>query len=152
VAGDGNGTEATPASTGTVYTQVDGDGDAGGNDTAAPAPPPFAFEVVRIEECGTTCRDVTAAVTNSRDERATGVQVYTTIYAGNSTDGDDEVWAGTEDVGTLEAGESATSTRRVDLSFGAALKIQNADGWITLVTTVESDEVTITFEDRRNVA
>jgi len=155
-AGDGGEATATPESTGTVYTAADGgDGTSGTGTTSAsatPTPPPFAFEVLRIESCGDTCRDVTAEVTNNRNETATGVQVYTRIYAGNSTDGGDRVWEGTDDVGTLEAGESVTSTDRVDLSYGEALEIQNEDGWITILTTVESDDVTITFKERRNVA
>lgn len=157
--GDGDEATATPASTGTVYTAA-GDGEAAGDtatrsdatDDTTPTPAPFAFEVLRIEECGDTCRDVTAEVTNNQNEAATGVQVYTRIYAGNSSDSGDRVWEGTEDIGRLEAGESATSTRRVDLSYGEALEIQNEGGWITILTTVESDDVTITFKERRNVA
>lgn len=145
----------TPESTGTVYesggSDGGGDGSGSGSGTDTASQPPYAFEVVKIEECGDTCRDVTVELVNNRDETATNVKVYTRIFAGNSTDSDDKVWEGTEDVGSLEAGASTTSTKRVELSYGEAIKIKNNDGWITILTTVESDDVTITFKERRNV-
>ncbi|MFB6126678.1 MAG: hypothetical protein ABEJ79_05195 [Halolamina sp.] len=137
-------TTDTPASTGTVY-----DGGEAGTETASA--PPFSFQVVTIEECGNTCRDVTVELNNNQDREATGVEVYTRIYAGNSTDADDKVWEGTESVGTLGAGGSTTSTRRVELSYSDALEVRNNDGWITILTTVESDDTTVTFKERRDV-
>lgn len=149
--GDGGSDPAgTPVPTGTVY-----EGDAGGgsgDSGSVDSGPPFAFTIDRIEKCGRTCREVTATITNRQNETATGVTVYTRIYAGNTTESDDRVWSGTEEVGTLEAGASSTSTKRVELSLMEARKVQNNDGWITVVTTVESDETTITFKSRRDVA
>ncbi|MGQ4555301.1 hypothetical protein [Halobellus sp. GM3] len=113
--------------------------------------PPFAFTIENIEECGQTCRDVTSTLTNQQDATAEGVTVHTRIFAGRGTDGD-VIWNGDADVGTLAAGESFTTTRRVDLSFSEALKVQNNDGWITVQTTVDSADRTVTFTDERQVA
>lgn len=35
-----------------------------------------------VEECGQTCRDVTSTLSNNQDETATGVTVYTRVFAG----------------------------------------------------------------------
>lgn len=114
---------------------------------------PFTFSVDSVEECGQTCRDVTATLTNERNETATGVTSYIRIYAGeNTTDPDDVVWEGTVDVGTLEAGASERTTERIDLSLGDALEIDQNGGWITIQTTVESDDTTVTYEESRQVA
>ncbi|MFB6119158.1 hypothetical protein [Halosegnis sp.] len=152
--GGDSGTPApTPVSTGTVYDGDGGGSDGGGSDTTATqAPPPFDFTIDSIEKCGQTCRDVTATLSNQQSTAASGVTVYTQIYAGNTTDSDDRVWSGTEDVGALAANDSYTSTNRVELSLTEANKVQNNDGWITIVTTVESDDTTITFTERRDVA
>jgi len=156
----------TPASTGTVYGDTGGSsGGADGGDTGGSADertasdgsntaesvPPYTFAVEAIEECGQTCRDVTVRLDNNRDETATGISVYTQIFAGNSTESADKVWEGTRDVGSLEAGASTTETSRVELSYSEGFQVQQADGWITILTTVESDDVTITFKERRQV-
>jgi hypothetical protein len=113
---------------------------------------PFTFTVDGIEDCGTTCRDVTATLTNQRNETATGITTYIRIYAGeNNTDTDDVVWEGTVDVGTLDAGDSHTTTERVELSLRDARKIDRNDGRITVLTAVESDEATATFQDSKQV-
>jgi hypothetical protein len=104
-----------------------------------------------IEECGQTCRDVTSTLSNQQDATAENVTVHTRILAGQGTDGD-VVWRGSEDVGTLPAGESSTTTRQVELSFADALKIENNGGWITVQTTVETADGSVTFTDERQVA
>ena len=135
--------EETAASSGGEGTAV-----AGGTATATP---PFAFTIDNIEQCGQTCRDVTSTLSNQQDTTAENVTVYTRIFAGQGTDGD-EVWRGSEDVGTLPAGESYTPTRQVELSFSDGLKIENNDGWITVQTTVETEDGAVTFTDQRQVA
>jgi len=148
--GDGSsGTTETAVETGTVYG--DGDGSAT-TATATASPPPFGFTILSIEECGTTCRDVTVELTNRRSTAAEGVEVRTRMYAGNTTDAADRIWRGTESVGRLDAGASTTSTKRVELSFSDGLAVRDADGWVTILTTVESDGGTITFKERRQVA
>jgi hypothetical protein len=119
--------------------------------TATAAERPFGFTVDRIEECGRTCRDVTATVTNQQSTEASDVTVETRIYAGNGTDGD-PVWTGERAIGDLAAGESATNTTRVDLGLSDAVAIESEDGWITIETTVSSDGETMTITERRQVA
>ncbi|MUV50571.1 hypothetical protein [Haloarcula sp. CBA1122] len=126
--------------------------DGTNTDGGAASTPPFAFTVDSIEECGQTCRDVTSTLTNQQNSTVAEITVYTRIYAGNSTDDGDVVWEGSEDVGTLEADESYTTTRRVDLSFRDAYAIEQADGWITIRTTVETADRTVTLSDQRKVA
>lgn len=114
---------------------------------------PFSFEIDDIEECGQTCRDVTVTLHNNQNDTATNVAVYIRIFAGeNNTDADDIVWEGTEEVGTLEAGASQTTTERVELSIQEARMIDEEDGWITILKTVESDDTTVTFQDSEKVA
>jgi hypothetical protein len=121
-----------------------------GTPTAAPSP--FGFEIVATEPCGQTCRDVTVELTNNRDTVATGVTVSTRIFAGNETTEGAMVWDGEEDVGRVAAGGTITSTRRVELGFSGGLAVQNSDGWVTIVTTVASDDTTVTFERTEQVA
>jgi len=114
--------------------------------------PAFAFSVADVERCGSTCREVTATVTNSGNETATDVRASTSLYAGeNSTDSEARIWEETETIGTLESGASSTTTERIELSFRDAATIQENDGWITIQTTVESAEHTTTFQRTRQV-
>ncbi|MEA1932247.1 MAG: hypothetical protein U9O06_11965 [Euryarchaeota archaeon] len=130
----GSNTEALPSET----------------DDEAAAAEPFAFAVEGIDDCGETCRDVTATVENSQDEPAESVTVSTSIFAGeNSTE--ELVWEGTEAVGTLDGGDSTTTTKRVDLSLSEAYAIDETDGWITIVTTIDSEEETVTVRESRQV-
>lgn len=112
--------------------------------------PPFTFTVDEIDDCGETCRDVTATVENTRDEPAESVTVSTNIFAGeNSTE--ELVWEGTEEIGPLAAGDAHTSTKRVDLSLTEAYAIDQNDGWITIETTVDAENERITFRESRQV-
>ncbi|WP_245883351.1 hypothetical protein [Halalkaliarchaeum desulfuricum] len=114
---------------------------------------PFSFVIDDIEECGATCRDVTSTLTNTQNETATDVTVYIRIFAGeDNTATDDIVWEGTEEAGTLAPAEEHTTTERVELSLQDARKIDREDGWITIQTTVESDETTVTYQDSEQVA
>ncbi|WP_348612172.1 hypothetical protein [Halobaculum rarum] len=166
IGGSSDAVTETPESTGTVYGDAGGasgdgssGGDSGGGTEATTADgsdggdsvPPYTFVVEAIEECGQTCRDVTVRLDNNRNETATGISVYTRIFAGDTTDSGDKVWEEKRDVGTLEAGASTTETSRVELSYSEGYQVQQADGWITILTTVESDDVTITFKERRQV-
>ncbi|MFC7046741.1 hypothetical protein ACFQH6_16190 [Halobacteriaceae archaeon GCM10025711] len=131
-----------------------GGGSSGGSDaatTTTATAPPFTFVVEKVEECGTTCRDVTTTLTNEQSTPASDVTVHTRIFAGKGTDGD-VVWKGSEPVGVLDAGESYTATRRVELSMMDAYKIKQNDGWITIQTSVTADGETTTFTEQRDVA
>lgn len=113
---------------------------------------PFSFTIDDIVECGQTCRDVTATLQNNQDETATSVTVFTRIFAGeNNTDTADIVWEGKENVGTQEAGVTHTTTERIELSLQEAHRIEQNDGWITILTTVQTDETTVTFQDNQQV-
>lgn len=111
---------------------------------------PFDLAIQSVEACGTLCRNVTSTVTNEQSVTAENVTVRTRLYAGNDTDGEVR-WRGVEQVGTLEPGATRTVTRRVSLSLDAALAIRDAGGWVTIRTTVESDDATVTVIDRRDV-
>ncbi|WP_418281771.1 hypothetical protein [Halorubrum sp. DTA98] len=156
--GGGSGDEIEEFPTGTEYggsTGDDGsdDGSSDGNSDDDADEPPFTFTIDEIEECGQTCRDVTTTLYNERTDAATDVTVYTRIYAGeDASDPDDIVWEGTEPVGDLDANESYTTDERVELSFRDAREIDRNDGWITIVTTVEANEETVTFTDNEQVA
>ncbi|MBB6645587.1 hypothetical protein [Halobellus ruber] len=141
---------ATPGGEGTATVGSDGPATTTA-DGASTATPPFGFTIDKIEKCGQTCRDVTSTLTNQQDATAENGTVHTRIFAGRGTDGD-EIWRGNEDVGTLPAGDSYTTTRQVELSYAEALKISNNDGWITVQTTVETENRTVTFTDERKVA
>jgi hypothetical protein len=134
-----NGTgDATPPGTATA--------------TATPEPrPAFVTTVESVADCGRTCRDVTSTTANDGRADATGVTVYTRIFVGQAASGD-VVWQGREAVGRLSAGDSYTATRRVELSLAEAAAVENAGGWITVQTTVQSDQRTVTFAESRQVA
>lgn len=160
-AGGGDGSEGGDARSSDDGGTDDGSAAAGSGRTPdateaaatdGSAGPPFRFEIERVERCGRTCRDVTATLVNGQDETATDLVVETAIYAGNDTDEGDRVWRGTERVGTLPADAEHTSTRRVDLGWGGGLAVQRADGWITVETTVETDDRSVTLERQREVA
>lgn len=148
--GTDSGTELTdfPTATPAAGTTAEGVAETTGTATA-----PFTFTIDEVEECGQTCRDVTATLQNNQEESATGVTVFTRVFAGeDNTDDEDLVWEGKEEVGTVEAGGSQTSTTRVELSLRAALKIDRHDGWITIVTTVQTDDRAVTFQGSEQVA
>lgn len=142
---------ATATPTATATPAPTDAGDAQSDEETAENLPPFTFEIVDMEECGTTCRDVTVTLHNNQEQSASDVSVTTRIYAGKSTDENDQIWRGDEEIGDMEAGDSETRTQRVELSTSEAFEVQRNDGWITIHTTVESRENTFTFEDERNV-
>lgn len=124
----------------------------GGNDGTETATDEPAFTVVadNTEKCGRTCRDVTSTVTNRQNATAENVTVATQIYAGKQANGK-QVWQGSADVGTLEEDESHTATKRIELGFGDAIAVKGAGGWVTIETTVESDDRTVTLTEQRDV-
>lgn len=148
---DGGTTPAGDGSGGDGGDGGDGAGASEGGTTEEATPqPPISFRIDSVRTCGQTCRDVTATLVNQQDRTATGVTVFTRIHEGNGTDGD-VVWEGQNEVGRLGAGASDTETQRVELSYFEALSIQQNGGWITIVLTVQTDERTVTFRERRDV-
>lgn len=143
--------EEFPTATPTPEPTDDGSSGDEATSTATPTTQPFAVVIEQVEECGETCRDVTVSLTNRQSDAASDVTVYTRVFAGNSTDDGDVVWRGTEAVGSLGAGETHTTTKRVELSYSEALAVERADGWVTVQTTIETADRTVTFSERRNV-
>ncbi|MFC4448852.1 hypothetical protein [Halorussus aquaticus] len=136
-------TEAGASPTGTDSS----DSDAGGTTTGTTDDREYAFTILTVEKCGSTCRDVTARLDNTGGTPRENVRVTTKMYA------DDELlWSGTQTVGTLGPGESHTSTKRVDVGFSGGMAISANDGYVTIVTVVRSDSGTTRFSERRKVA
>lgn len=123
---------------------------AGGSDDATTEAEPFTVIADNTEKCGRTCRDVTSTVTNQQNTTAEDVSVSTRVHAGNDTRGV-LVWKGSENVGTLEADESHTATERIELSLGQAISVERAGGWITITTTIETTDQTVTLTEQRQV-
>lgn len=163
--GGDSGDEITDFPTATPTPSGDGSADGGDSAsvadvtpsadataTATPEPSPaFATTLDSVENCGRTCRDVTTTVSNEGTAPATGVTVYTRIFVGQDTSGD-VVWEGREDVGRLAVSGSHTATKRVELTVAEAAAVERADGWITVQTTIQADQRTVTFAESRQVA
>lgn len=133
-------------------TPSDGGSTDAGSGTSSTETPPFSFTIDNVEECGQTCRDVTSTLQNNQNETATDVTVFTRLFAGeDNTADEDMVWEGKEEVGSLGGGASYTTTRGVELSLQEARKIDQRDGWITIVTSVQTDDRTVTFRDSQLV-
>lgn len=160
LAADDAGTDG-PTATDTDAGATDDDGTDGDDDTAdgdltaetnetagdSDGDPAFDGTVDRIEDCGTTCRDVTATLSNVGDATATSVAVEFRL----SVDGD-RIRANEESVGTLAAGESYTTAQRIELGYGDALAIERNDGWVTIETVIRFDGGTVVTAEERQVA
>ncbi|MDY6818086.1 MAG: hypothetical protein SVG88_05425 [Halobacteriales archaeon] len=137
---------ATPTSTTTTTT-----GSTAGTSTATTTGPPLTLTVDRIEQCGRTCRDVTTSLTNRQSHSAEDVVVYSRVFVGNDTDGD-VVWSTKHRAGSLAPGETVTTTDRIELSYSAAYAVMEADGWITIQTTIRTADTTLTITKQYNVS
>ncbi|MFC6726727.1 hypothetical protein ACFQE1_20610, partial [Halobium palmae] len=137
---DPNGRERTTGSDGSPTAETTP------TPTEEPETVSFDIDVQRVSSCGTTCRDATVRLTNTGDAPATGVGVETVILSGG-----ERVWSDRERVGSLPAGESYRTTKRIDLGFGEALRVRGNDGRITIRTTIRSDQRTVTVTERRDV-
>jgi len=112
---------------------------------------PFTLATREVESCGMLCRNVTSAVTNEQPTAARDVTIRTRLYAGNDTDGTVR-WQATERVDYIGPGETHVATQRVELPLEDALAIREADGWVTIRTTVETADQSVTVTDRREVS
>ena len=143
------GGEGGPAAESTTPTATDGgsESDAGGSANGPDHVRPFTVSVDRVEECGNTCRDVTASLTNNGGNPRESVTVTTEIYAG-----EDRVWKGGRDLGTLAPDETETRTHRVDVGYLGGAKIKGNGGTVTVVTTVDWSDGSATYREQRTVA
>jgi hypothetical protein len=108
--------------------------------------PAVTMRVRSIESCGTRCRSVTVALSNDGNAPARDVGVTTRITADGSL-----VWQGRSDVGRLDAGETVTRTRTIQVGYVDAARIQSNDGVVRIETTVRTAGGTRVFTERRDV-
>ena len=146
------GDTQTATDGGSTSTNTPTPTDTGGGQTATgtATQAAFAYQIDEVTECGATCRTVTATVTNQQSTD-TGVTSETRIYAGNTTADDARVFAETRELGTVAAGESVTTSTDVDLSTTEALRVDNAGGWVTVVTVITDGDETVRTVERRQV-
>lgn len=111
---------------------------------------PFALETRDVETCGMLCRNVTSTVTNDQSAGARDITITTRLYAGNDTDGEVR-WQATERVGRLGPGETYRTIQGVELQLADALAIRDTGGWVTIDSTVETADQSVTVTDRREV-
>jgi hypothetical protein len=121
------------------------------SDTPTTDGQPFTLDTRGVEACGMLCRNVTSTVTNEQSTVARDVTIHTRLYAGIDTEGEVR-WEATERVDRLGPGETYSTTQRVELPLEDALAIRDADGWVTIRTTVESANQSVTVTDRREAA
>lgn len=147
VAGGDGDSEQTYEST-VVMGGTDSDGAASGSggDGGAERLPPFSFSVKKIENCGDTCREVTASITNNQNV-SRDVTVRSIIYTGG-----EKIWEGESDLGTLASGETRTDTKTVKLGYVDGYKVKQNDGKILVKTYVVTEDATYVFKERRDVA
>ena len=124
-----------------------GSGSGSGDGSAAVHVRPFGLSIDGVASCGTTCRDVTASLTNNGGHARENVTVTTEVYAGN-----DRVWRGSQSLGSVGSHETVTRTPRVDVGYVGAAKIKGNDGYVTIVTTVHWTGGSATYRNRERVA
>lgn len=105
------------------------------------------LDIRGMSKCGTTCRDVTVTLSNAGAAPVHDVAVTATIYTGG-----DAIWEGTERVGTIDARESYTATKRVQIGYADGIKIERNGGEVTLEAVVTSDQGTQVIRERKTVA
>jgi len=152
--GVGSGTEGSLGGSGGARGGTDGgtETETGGPTEAGDTGPAFAFTVESVDSCGRTCREVDAALHNRRDEAADDVTVYTRVYAGDSTDEEDLVWADNRGIPSVEGGGVYRSTDRVKLSPQKAEEVRENDGLVTVEATVEGRHGTERFVAREDAS
>ncbi|EJN58083.1 coiled-coil domain-containing protein [Halogranum rubrum] len=101
----------------------------------------FVIRIDGVDECGTTCRDVTGTLRNVGTGDAHNVEVDMALSVDGSV-----LWTGTQSLGTVPAGETRTISQRIVLGFGEALQARS-NGTVDVLITVRSDEETQTIRD-----
>jgi hypothetical protein len=139
---------STPGSAGTATDT--GTTTATPTPTPTPAGPAFSFQIDEVTECGFGCREIDATVTNEQSTAET-LETETVIYAGNTTAADQQVYQNQTNLGRVGAGASVSTTQIVEPALSDFSKIEEADGWVTIVTTISDGEESTTVTERRNV-
>lgn len=137
-------------STGTATATAAAGGTTTAAATATATQPAFTFQIDEVTDCGLTCRTVTATVEN-RQSAAVATTAETRLYAGNTTASDAQLFQETRDLGTLQPGESTTTNTDVDLSASEAVAVEDAGGWVTIVTVVTDGDEQVRSVERRKV-
>ena len=106
----------------------------------------FTFDVRDVSECGTTCRDVTAALENDGDADAENVEIEIDV----SADGE-HLWTNVVDAGTIEAGDTYESTERVELRLSEAAAVQANDDRVEITVHVTHDDGEWTHETQERI-
>ena len=123
--------------------------------TEEPAPtqsdvpePEFGIDVVRnsVEECGFTCRDVsaTATISNTGEADAEDVQVELLLFV-PAGDTNRTIWEGSESVGLLPAGDSHSTTRDIRISGTDSLSVYENDCTYHYQFVIETTDGTNTY-------
>lgn len=95
----------------------------------------FRFAYNRTQPCGLLCRDATGQITTTDNTTAENVSVRVRLRSGRSI-----IWSGSEPVGVLTAGDTYTSTQRINLGTHALNTISQNDGRVALVVEIRSDK------------
>jgi hypothetical protein len=105
----------------------------------------YDVDVGEVRECGTTCREVSIALTNTGTVAATELVAETRISTGGTI-----IWTDTESIGRLDAGETYRTTRRVELSVEDGARVRRNDNVVSIqlvLRAVEGDVVKSTAYD-----
>lgn len=105
----------------------------------------FELETAPPGECGSTCRELTAALTNAGSADAHDVIVVSVVSAGGT-----ELHRLREPVGDLPAGETYRTTERVELGPVDAMRVRQ-HGRVTIEHVVAAAERRETFVERIDV-
>jgi hypothetical protein len=99
------------------------------------------FEAGETRSCGKTCRVTPLAITNTGTADATNVVSNLTVTA----DGE-ELFTGTEEVGTIEASETVLVEQPIDIGVLGGVRFAFSDQF-TITDTITHDDGTREFED-----
>lgn len=95
----------------------------------------FILNIDNIEECGYRCREVRTTLINNGTKQATSVKVNVKIYTGNEL-----IWKDNKSIGTLKPNSPKIDTQQINVGIDDALKIQENNGWITIITNISSNQ------------
>jgi hypothetical protein len=104
------------------------------------------FSIGETENCGRTCRTVTATLTNTGSHPVSDIVIESTVLAGDS-----RIWRERRSIDALGAGESTTTTTRIDIGLLEGAAIESNNGYVTIKTVIISENGQRVITTRRNV-